>query len=106
MSSASESIGILLAAGRYTKRAIESRMARSLHTRARRPSDEPEVTLSRRGMERLRGGHLWVYRSDLRAPADLRGGEVVRLVDERGWVAGKGFYRKKSQIAGRLPRRA
>lgn len=77
-------------------------MARSLHTRARRPSDEPEVTLSRRGMERLRGGHVWVYRSDLRAPAELRGGEAVRLVDERGWFAGKAFYGKKSQISVRL----
>jgi 23S rRNA (cytosine1962-C5)-methyltransferase len=77
-------------------------MARSLHRRARRPSDEPEVTLSKRGMERLRGGHVWVYRSDLRAPAELRGGEVVRLVDERGWFAGKAFYGKQSQISVRL----
>jgi 23S rRNA (cytosine1962-C5)-methyltransferase len=77
-------------------------MARSLQKRARRPSDEPEVTLSKRGMERLRGGHVWVYRSDLRAPAELRGGEVVRLVDDRGWFAGKAFYGKQSQISVRL----
>src|SRR2546421_13043200 len=69
---------------------------------ARRSDAEPEVKLSRRGLERLRAGHVWVYRSDLRAPAELRGGEVVRLVDERGWFAGKAFYGKQSQISVRL----
>ncbi len=69
---------------------------------ARKDQVEPEVTLSRRGLERLKGGHLWVYRSDLRAPPDLPGGEVVRLVDERGWLAGKAFYGKQSQISVRL----
>ena len=69
---------------------------------ARRAGDEPEVTLSRRGLDRLRSGHVWVYRSDLRAPPALKGGEVVRLVDERGWFAGKAFYGKQSQISVRL----
>jgi 23S rRNA (cytosine1962-C5)-methyltransferase len=69
---------------------------------ARQEQVEPEVTLSRRGLERLKGGHVWVYRSDLRAPPDLRGGEVVRLIDERGWLAGKAFYGKQSQISVRL----
>jgi 23S rRNA (cytosine1962-C5)-methyltransferase len=62
----------------------------------------PEVTLSRRGLDRLRSGHVWVYRSDVRAPATLQGGEVVRLVDDRGWFAGKAFYGKQSQISVRL----
>jgi 23S rRNA (cytosine1962-C5)-methyltransferase len=68
----------------------------------RRAVGEPEVTLSRRGLDRLRSGHVWVYRSDLRAPPELKGGEVVRLVDERGWFAGKAFYGKQSQISVRL----
>src|SRR4051812_45835853 len=68
----------------------------------RRPLDEPTVTVSRRGLARLRGGHVWVYRSDVRAPADLKGGEVVRLADERGWFAGKAFFGKQSQISIRL----
>ena len=70
--------------------------------RARRAGDEPQVTVSKRGIERLRSGHVWVYRSDLRVPAELRGGEVVGLVDERGWFAGKAFYGKQSQISVRL----
>ncbi|HEX9604984.1 MAG TPA: methyltransferase, partial [Myxococcales bacterium] len=66
---------------------MPSRQAtRRASARAAKPSsDEPEVTLSRRGLERLRSGHVWVYRSDLRAPSVLQGGEVVRLVDDRGW---------------------
>ena len=83
---------------------MPSRQAtRPARARAAKPSsDEPEVILSRRGLERLRSGHVWVYRSDLRAPAELKGGEVVRLVDDRGWFAGKAFYGKQSQISVRL----
>jgi len=69
---------------------------------ARKGDGEPEVALSRRGLERLRSGHVWVYRTDLRAPAELKGGEVVRLVDDRGWFVGKAFYGKQSQISVRL----
>src|SRR5712671_3323966 len=69
---------------------------------ARKSDGEPEVTLSRRGLERLRSGHVWVYRTDLRAPSNLKGGEVVRLVDDRGWFVGKAFYGKQSQISVRL----
>ena len=65
-------------------------------------SDEPAVALTRRAVERLNQGHVWVYRSDVSAPPALQGGEVVRLVDERGWFAGKAFYSKSSQIAVRL----
>ncbi|MFL5310410.1 MAG: class I SAM-dependent rRNA methyltransferase [Myxococcales bacterium] len=69
---------------------------------ARKSDGEPEVALSRRGLERLRTGHVWVYRADLRAPSELKGGEVVRLVDDRGWFVGKAFYGKQSQISVRL----
>src|SRR5207302_5150152 len=77
--------------------------ARPASARIARKSDgEAEVALSRRGLERLRTGHVWVYRADLRAPAELKGGEVVRLVDDRGWFVGKAFYGKQSQISVRL----
>jgi 23S rRNA (cytosine1962-C5)-methyltransferase len=65
-------------------------------------SDEPTVVLSRRAIERLDRGHVWVYRSDVAAPETLSGGEVVRLADERGRFAGKAFYGAHSQIAVRL----
>ena len=39
---------------------------------------EPKVTITRRGAERLAGGHLWIYRADVeKAPAALEGGDVV-----------------------------
>lgn len=65
-------------------------------------SDEATVTLSRRAIERLEQGHVWIYRSDVAVPAALPGGEVVRLADERGHFVGKAFYGAQSQIAVRL----
>jgi 23S rRNA (cytosine1962-C5)-methyltransferase len=65
-------------------------------------SDEPTVVLSRRAVERLDQGHVWIYRSDVSAPAKLAGGDIVRLTDERGWFVGKAFYGAQSQIAVRL----
>jgi 23S rRNA (cytosine1962-C5)-methyltransferase len=65
--------------------------------------DEPTVVLSRRAVERLDAGHVWIYRSDLAGTSEaLEGGEVVRLADERGWFVGKAFYGAQSQIAVRL----
>jgi len=65
-------------------------------------SDEATVVLSKRAMERLAQGHVWIYRSDIAPPDALAGGEIVRLTDERGWFAGKAFYGSISQIAVRL----
>src|SRR3954466_4618466 len=65
-------------------------------------SAEVAVVVSRHGVDRLRKGHVWVYRSDVRAPAELRGGEVVRVEDERGYFLGKAFYGKTSEISVRL----
>lgn len=57
--------------------------------------------ISPRGVERIRGGHLWIYRSDVRS-ADAEPGAIVRLTDERGRYQGRAFYSDKSQIAIRL----
>src|SRR5580704_17953005 len=65
------------------------------------PVTEPTAVISPRGVERLRSGHLWVYRSDVRS-AQAEPGAVVRLVDERGRFHGRALYSDKSQIAIRL----
>jgi 23S rRNA (cytosine1962-C5)-methyltransferase len=65
--------------------------------------DEPKVTISRRGIERLQQGHLWIYRSDVeKAPPALEGGEVVALVDGRGRFQAKAFWSARSKIALRI----
>jgi 23S rRNA (cytosine1962-C5)-methyltransferase len=59
------------------------------------------VVISPRGVDRLRSGHPWVYRSDVRS-ANAEPGAVVRVTDERGRFHGRAFYSDKSQIAIRL----
>jgi len=62
---------------------------------------EDRVVISSRGVERLRSGHFWVYRSDIRE-AQAGAGAIVRVTDERGRFHGRAFYSDKSQIAVRL----
>lgn len=66
---------------------------------------EDRVVISSRGVERLRSGHFWVYRSDVRS-AQAESGSIVRITDERGRFHGRAFYSDKSQIAVRLLTRA
>ena len=62
---------------------------------------EGSVVISTKGVERLRSGHPWVYRSDVRS-AQAEAGALVRVMDERGRYHGRAFYSDKSQIAVRL----
>jgi 23S rRNA (cytosine1962-C5)-methyltransferase len=65
--------------------------------------NEPIVTISRRGADRLAGGHPWIYRSDVeQAPASLEGGEVVAVVDGRRRFLAKAFWSARSKIALRV----
>ena len=57
------------------------------------------MALTRRGSERWQGGHPWIYRADLAFEPELAGGEVVRVLDGRGWLLGKAFYSRTSKIA-------
>lgn len=59
------------------------------------------VVVSSRGVERLRAGHLWIYRSDVRE-AQAEPGAIVRVTDERARCHGWAFYSDKSQISIRL----
>ncbi len=65
------------------------------------PLTEGSVVISPRGVERIRAGHLWVYRSDVRT-AQAEPGAVVRVTDERGRFHGRAFYSDRSQISIRL----
>jgi 23S rRNA (cytosine1962-C5)-methyltransferase len=61
------------------------------------------ITISRKGAERARAGHLWIYRSDLLdAGGTPAGGAIVHVRDERGRFVGSALYSDRSQIALRL----
>jgi 23S rRNA (cytosine1962-C5)-methyltransferase len=62
---------------------------------------EPVVRVSARGVERLRAGHPWIYRSDIRS-SDAGPGDLVRVESERGRPLGCGFWSTTSQIALRF----
>ena len=62
---------------------------------------EPSVVVTRRGAERIEGGHLWIYRSDVRT-ANAAAGDVVRVTDERAKFVGRAFWSDRSQIALRF----
>jgi len=59
------------------------------------------VTVTKRGADRVRRGHLWIYRSDVSA-VDAAGGSVVAARDERGNFIGQALYSDASQIALRF----
>lgn len=59
------------------------------------------MTVSPRGVERVKSGHLWIYRSDL-TQIDADPGDVVAVSGPRGRPLGYAFYSDKSQIALRL----
>jgi len=59
------------------------------------------VTVNKRGADRVRQGHLWIYRSDV-VDVEAKGGSVVTVKDERGNFIGKALFSNASQIALRF----
>lgn len=62
-------------------------------------AEQPTVSLSKKGVERWKRGHPWIYAVDVAGkPASLESGDVVRVTDGRGWFLGQAFYSAKSKI--------
>jgi len=66
-----------------------------------------EVVISRRGAERIRAGHVWVYRSDVAQAEGAAPGSVVTVGEDRGrarppHALGTAFYSSASEIALRM----
>ena len=59
------------------------------------------VRVNKKGADRVRRGHLWIYRSDL-LDIDAEGGSVVTVKDERGNFIGQALFSDASQIALRF----
>jgi 23S rRNA (cytosine1962-C5)-methyltransferase len=62
----------------------------------------PVVKVSRRGANRLKEGHVWVYRSDIVAAEGVAPGALVGVVDDREKFLGTALYSSASQIAIRM----
>ena len=60
----------------------------------------PTVVVAPRGVGRLRTGHPWIFRSDIRDADGDRAG-LARLVDERGKGLGTALYSPASEIRTR-----
>jgi 23S rRNA (cytosine1962-C5)-methyltransferase len=61
-----------------------------------------EVRINKRALERVRARHLWIYKSDVVDTGGASGGEIVRVVDGGGKVAGWALYSSRSQITLRF----
>ncbi len=63
------------------------------------------MRIARRAADRLRAGHLWVYRSDLVSEGDVAGlepGALADVADPGGKLLGTALYSSASQIMLRL----
>ena len=67
-----------------------------------KPSGLPTIKISPRGANRLKSGHVWVYRSDIITTDDVPPGSLVAVSDQRGKFLGTALYSSSSQIAIRL----
>ena len=60
------------------------------------------MKVSRRGANRLKDGHVWVYRSDILSANGISPGALVGVADEREKFLGTALYSSASQIAIRM----
>jgi 23S rRNA (cytosine1962-C5)-methyltransferase len=61
-----------------------------------------EVTVTKRGADRIRGGHLWIYSSDVVNADEAAGGAIVAVRDQSRNFVGQAFFSDSSQIALRF----
>jgi 23S rRNA (cytosine1962-C5)-methyltransferase len=64
-------------------------------------SEGPVAIISRRAADRLRAGHVWVYRSDIEHLVEMDAG-LMAVADHRGFPLGTALWSPTSQIALRL----
>jgi len=58
------------------------------------------VQVSKKGVERWKNGHPWIYAADVeKVGDDVVAGDVVRVEDGRGWFMGQALYSKASKIS-------
>src|SRR5918999_309146 len=62
---------------------------------------QQRAVVGKRGAARARGGHPWIYRSDI-AEANGEAGDVVPVFDGAGTFLGRAFYNPRSEISLRM----
>src|SRR5437588_9967141 len=63
-----------------------------------------KVIINERAAARLRGGHVWVYASDVLNEAGAQPGALVQVVGPKSKVLGAAIYSSASQLRLRLLR--
>ncbi len=81
---------------------LGSRRDGSTYDKFKPAMDQAHLKITTRGAKRIRNGHLWVYRSDVREANDATAGQIVRVADEAGNAVGQAFYSDRSEIALRF----
>src|ERR671913_185957 len=66
----------------------------------------PTAILKPRGEDRVRGGHPWVYRSDVDNVIDADAGAIVEVRGPRNRMLGHALFSDQSQITIRMISRA
>lgn len=60
------------------------------------------VRVNRKGADRVRSGHPWIFASDVIERGAAQPGDAVRVIDSKGSALGTAHYSSTSQIALRL----
>jgi 23S rRNA (cytosine1962-C5)-methyltransferase len=63
---------------------------------------QPVVRVSRKGADRFRSGHPWIFRSDVIDTGAAQAGDTVRVTDQKSQFLGQAHYSAASQIALRM----
>ncbi|QQS48840.1 MAG: class I SAM-dependent rRNA methyltransferase [Acidobacteriota bacterium] len=61
-----------------------------------------EAIITQKGIERLRAGHLWIYRSDVTGRPKAESGSIVAVKDKRGRFQAWAHYGAESEITLRI----
>lgn len=62
----------------------------------------PTVKVNKKGADRVRADHLWIYRSDVIDSSEAKGGEVVSVQDAGRNFIGHAFFSDTSEISLRI----
>ena len=87
------------------KKKVSAPLARGTDARVSAKSNvqvSAKVVVNAHAVARLRGGHPWIFKSDIERIDQVTPGALVRVEDQRGKAYGSALYSSSSQIALRM----